>query len=166
MVRLALGSIPSKLGRPQPKNGTLEVRGGDKIQVTYTDEHTAEKKLKVPVTREVLLVVTAMTAITDGAFSETVNGVVLGKSVNVRITDADKDLTDAAEKLTAIVEVYRLKTESEVELELAAKLKEAGAPVATPATDPVKKPAEVIPASEPEIDKGKLVDKVEVVLSE
>src|SRR5436190_8319527 len=125
-VRLVLGSIPSKLGRPQPKNGTLEVRGGDKILVTYTDEHTAEKKLKVPVSREVLVVGTAMTAVTDGALSETLNGVVLGKSVNVRITDADKDVSDAADKLAAVVEVYRPKTESEIELELAAKLKEAG----------------------------------------
>jgi tetratricopeptide (TPR) repeat protein len=165
-VRLVLGSIPSKLGQPQPKNGTLEVRGGDKIQVTYTDEHTAEKKLKVPVTKEVQVVGTAMTSITDGAFSETVNGVVLGKAVNVRITDADKDLTDDADKLTAMVEVYRLKTESEVELELAAKLKEAGIPPASPATDPAKKPAEALPAAEPEIDKWKLVDKVEVVLTE
>lgn len=165
-VRLVLGSIPSKLGRPQANNGILEVRGGDKIQVTYTDEHTAEKKLKVPVTREVQVVGTAMTAITDGAFSETVNGVVLGKAVNVRISDADKDLSDAADKLTAVVEVYRLKTESEVELELAAKLKEAGAPATAPAADPAKKPAEVLPAAEPEIDKWKLVDKVEVVLTE
>ncbi|MCE9526669.1 MAG: tetratricopeptide repeat protein, partial [Planctomycetales bacterium] len=165
-VRLVLGSIPSKLGRPQPKNGTLEVRGGDKILVTYTDEHTAEKKLKVPVTREVLVVGTAMTAITDGAFSETVNGVVLGKSVNVRITDADKDLTDAADKLTAVVEVYRPKTDSEIELELAAKVKEAGTPAATPAIDPAKKPPETLPAAEAEIDKWKLVDKVEIVLNE
>jgi len=165
-VRLVLGSIPSKLGRPQPKNGTLEVRGGDKILVTYTDEHTAEKKLKVPVTREVLVVGTAMNAITDGAFSETVNGVVLGKSVNVRITDADKDLTDAADKLTAVVEVYRPKTDSEIELELAAKVKEAGAPAATPAADPAKKPGEALPAAEAEVDKWKLVDKVEIVLNE
>ena len=167
-VRLVLGSIPSKLGRPQPKNGILEVRGGDKILVTYTDEHTAEKKLKVPVNREVQVVGTAMTAITDGAFSETVNGVVLGKSVNVRITDADKDVSDAADKLTAVVEVYRPKTDSEIELELAAKLKEAGAPAAAPATapakDPTKKPAEGLPAAEAEIDKWKLIDKVEIDL--
>jgi tetratricopeptide (TPR) repeat protein len=165
-VRLVLGSIPSKLGRPQPKNGTLEVRGGDKILVTYTDEHTAEKKLKVPVNREVLVVGTAMTAVTDGAFSETVNGVVLGKSVNVRITDADKDVSDAADKLAAVVEVYRPKTESEIELELAAKLKEAGKPAAVPATDPAKKTAEGLPAAEAEIDKWKLIDKVEITLTE
>jgi len=165
-VRLVLGSIPSKLGRPQPKNGTLEVRGGDKILVTYTDEHTAEKKLKVPVNREVLVVGTAMTAVTDGAFSETVNGVVLGKSVNVRITDADKDVSDAADKLAAVVEVYRPKTESEIELELAAKLKDAGKPAAVPATDPAKKTAEGLPAAEAEIDKWKLIDKVEITLTE
>ncbi len=165
-VRLVLGSIPSKLGRPVPKNGILEVRGGDKILVTYTDEHTAEKKLKVPVTREVLVVGTAMTALTDGAFSETVNGVVLGKSVNVRITDADKDVSDAADKLAAVVEVYRPKTESEIELELAAKLKEAGTPAPVPATDPARKPTDGLPTAEAEIDKWKLVDKVEITLGE
>ena len=144
----------------------MEVRGGDKILVTYTDEHTAEKKLKVPVSREVLVVGTAMTALTDGAFSETVNGVVLGKSVNVRITDADKDVSDAADKLAAVVEVYRPKTESEIELELAAKLKEAGTPAVAPATDPAKKPNDGLPTAEAEIDKWKLVDKVEITLAE
>lgn len=161
-VRLVLGSIPSRLGKPVPKNGTLEVRGGDKIQVTYTDEHTAEKKLKVPVLREVLVVGTAMVALTDGAFSETVNGVVLGKTVNIRITDGDRDISDAADKLTAVVEVYRAKTESEIELELAAKLKQAGAvPV-----DPAKQPLDGLPAAESEIDKWKLLDKVEITASE
>ncbi|MGI8982865.1 MAG: tetratricopeptide repeat protein [Pirellulaceae bacterium] len=165
-VRLVLGSLPSKLGRPIAKNGTLEVRGGDKILVTYTDEHTAEKKLKVPVNREVLVVGTAMAALTDGAYSETVNGVVLGKSVNVRIADADKDVSDAADNLTALVEVYRSKTESEIELELAAKLKEAGAPPKAPADGDAKKLTEGLPAAEAEIDKWKLVDKVEITLSE
>ena len=165
-VRLVLGSVNSKLGRPQPKNGILEVRGGDKILVTYTDEHTAEKKLKVPVQREVLVVGTAMAALTDGAFSETVNGVVLGKSVNVRIADADKDVSDAADNLTALVEVYRSKTESEIELELAARLKEAGAPAKVPADGDAKKLTEGLPAAEAEIDKWKLVDKVEITLTE
>jgi tetratricopeptide (TPR) repeat protein len=169
-VRLVLGSIPSKLGRPSKNNGTLEVRGGDKILVTYTDEHTAEKKLKVPVNREVLVVGTAMAALTDGAFSETVNGVVLGKSVNVRIADADKDVSDAADTLAAVVEVYRPKTESEIELELAAKLKEAGGPAAAPAapaaTEAAKNLVEGLPAAEAEIDKWKLVDKAEITLSE
>jgi len=165
-VRLVLGSIPSKLGRSVPKNGTLEVRGGDKILVTYTDEHTAEKKLKVPVNREVLVVGTAMAALTDGAFSETVNGVVLGKSVNVRISDADKDASDAADTLAAVVEVYRAKTESEIELELAAKLKDAGAPAKAPTDGDPKKLTEGLPAAEVEIDKWKLVDKVEVTLRE
>ena len=45
-VRLVLGSLPSKLGRPIQKNGTLEVRGGDKILVTYTDEHPAESRAR------------------------------------------------------------------------------------------------------------------------
>ena len=35
-VRLVFGSIPTRLGKPVPNSGTLEIHGGDKIQVKYT----------------------------------------------------------------------------------------------------------------------------------
>jgi TolA-binding protein len=154
-VRLVLGSIPTRLGKPQKQSGQLDVRGGDKINVTYTDEHTADKKLKVPVLREVTVVGTANVAVTDGAFAETVNGVVLGKTVNVRINDADRDISDGADTIKAVVEVYRQKTDEEVEAELTAlKTK----PVAPAAGDEV--PTEV------ELDRFKLIDKLELTLTE
>jgi TolA-binding protein len=154
-VRLVLGSIPTRLGKPQKQSGQLDVRGGDKINVTYTDEHTADKKLKVPVLREVTVVGTANAAVTDGAFAETVNGVVLGKTVNVRINDADRDVSDGADTIKAVVEVYRQKTDEEVEAELAAlKTK----PVAPAAGDEV--PTEI------ELDRFKLIDKLELTLTE
>jgi TolA-binding protein len=170
-VRLVLGSLISKLGRPVPNNGSLEVKGGDKVEVRYTDEHTAEKKLKVPVLKEVTVVGNAMAAITDGAFAETVNGVVLGKTANLRVNDPDRDTSDAADTIQAIAEVYRLKTDEELEAEAIARAKDAPATPAAPPppanpNDPNAKPAEEIVPEEPEVERWKLIDRVEITLTE
>ena len=119
-VRLVLGSLPTSLGKPTKGNGLLEVRGGDKVEVTYVDEHTADKTLNKSVDREVQVVGNAIVAITDGAFQETLRGVVLGKSINVRVTDPDRDTSDAADQIAATIEVHRLKTDQELEAEASA----------------------------------------------
>lgn len=152
-VRLVLGSIPTQLGKAQPGNGTLEVRGGDKVEVTYVDEHTADKTLNKSVDRGVQVVGNALVAVTDGAFSETLRGVVLGKTVNLRVTDADRDISDDADKIVAAVEIYRQKTDQELEAEAAAALTK-GQDVATDE------------AGQPKLDKFKLIDRVEVTLVE
>lgn len=165
-VRMVFGSVPSRLGKANPSNGTLEVRGGDTIKVTYTDEHTADKQLKVPVLKDVTVVGSALTSITDGAFSETVNGVVLGKNVNLRVIDADYDTTDGADQLAAEVHVYRLKIEEELEAEAIARAKDAPA-AAPPAADPAAKPQDAPEEiTEPEIERWKLIDTVKVTLTE
>lgn len=152
-VRLVLGSLPTQLGRPQPGNGTLDVRGGDKVDVTYVDEHTADKTLNKSVDREVQVVGNALVAVTDGAFLETLRGVVLGKSVNIRITDADRDTTDAADQIVAAVEVYRLKTDQELEAEATA----AAAKGASVETDE---------AGQPKLERFRRIDRLEVTLRE
>ena len=163
-VRLVVGSVPTRLGSPAPNNGTLEIHGGDKVQVKYTDEHTADKKLNASVLKEVTVVGTAMASITDGAFSETVNGAVLGKGVNLRIIDADGDVSANADRIAAVVQLYRLKTDEELEAEAIARTKQ---PVAAEPPAANKKPGD--PASAdvvPEIDRWKLVDSVKVTLTE
>ena len=42
---------------------------------------------------------------------------VLGKQMHVQVVDADLDLTADAESLTATLEVYRAKTDAEIEAE-------------------------------------------------
>jgi TolA-binding protein len=155
-VRLAIGSVPTRLGKPASGNGTLEVHGGDKIQVTYTDEHTADKKVNVKVLKDVTVVGTALVAVTDGAFSETVNGAVLGKGVNLRIIDADGDKSDGADQIAAMVQVYRLKTDEELEADAIALAKQPaeGAPAATGT------------AGVAEVDPWKLIDSVKIQLTE
>jgi len=156
-VRLVLGSLPTRLGPPQAGNGYLEVKGGDRVKVTYVDQHTAEKELDRPVLREVEVVGNAYVQITDGAFREALRGVVLGKNVNLQISDADGDVSGKADSIRAAVEVYRLKTEAELEAEAAKAAAEA---------DDSAVEFDDEESGQPQIDPFKRVDRVEVVLNE
>ena len=160
-VRLVLGSIPSRLGKAAPNNGNLEITGNDKVTVTYVDQHTAEKEVDRKILKEVVVVGGAHVEITDGAFNETVQGVVLDKNINIQVSDADRDLSDAADELTAAIEVYRQKTDEEIDAEVA----KAAAAADAGASETVNEdsPEEL---EEPKIDPLVLVDRVEVKLTE
>ncbi|MCA9175309.1 MAG: tetratricopeptide repeat protein [Planctomycetales bacterium] len=153
-VRLVLGSLSTRLGSPVPGNGVLEVRGGDQVEVTYTDQHTAEKQLDRAVLKQIAVVGNGHVQITDGAFRESLRGVVLGKNVNLQISDADGDTTDQADGIAAVVEVHRLKSVEELEAEsaaLAAKRDAAGGDESE---------------GEIEVEPYKRVDQVRVQLTE
>jgi TolA-binding protein len=152
-VRVVLGSIVTKLGKPTKNNGVLEVRGDDKVKVVYTDQHTADKKFDRPVDHSITVVGNGVVAITDGAFSETLNGVVLGKSVNIQISDADRDLTDKSDSIQAITAVYRRKTDAEIEEERAKLIAEG-------------KTTELEEDGSPKVERYKKVDSVTVNLAE
>jgi len=171
-VRIALGSIPTRLGRPIKGNGRLEVKGDDTVKVTYTDAHTADKKTDQPVLNTVAVVGDGVAAITDGAFEETLNGAVLGKAINLQISDPDRDLTDGSDKIAAIIEVYRRKTDEEIETELLKKATEADSDATK--TDAATKAAANVGATgdaesddeREEIDRFKKIDEVKVTLVE
>jgi len=152
-VRIALGSILTKLGKPQSGNGTLELKGDDNVEVSYIDEQTADKQFNRKLLHKVTVVGNGLLSINDGAFKETLRGVVLGKTVNVQIIDADRDLTDAADTIQAVVEVVRPKTDEEIENEIIAAKKDGK----TVVTDD---------DGEPKIERFKKVDKVAVTLTE
>lgn len=153
-VRLVLGSIPTRLGRPKPNNGTIEVKGGDTIKVTYVDGHTSDKQLNHPVMYDVIVVGNAIVAVTDGAFNETLRGVVLDKTVNIRVNDPDRDVSDAADKVTAIVEVHRPKTDEEIEAEI------------TSGKGDATKALTLSESEKANIERFRLVDSVKVTLVE
>jgi tetratricopeptide (TPR) repeat protein len=158
-VRIVLGSIPTRLGTPKPGNDTLEVKGDDTVKVTYLDRHTADRKFDQEVTYDVIVVGDGIVSITDGAFSEPLGGVVLGKSVNVQISDPDRDLSPEADSIQAVVEVLRRKTDEELEAE-AAEAAQA------PPDNKTVESALVDDDGELKIDKFKIVDRVEVTLIE
>lgn len=154
-VRVVLGSIPTLLGRPAAGNKRLEIRGGDKIEVTYIDSHTAKREFDQQRISTVEVVGSAETQITDGSFQDTLAGVVIGKQANLQIKEADADRTDAADSLKAIAEIWREKTQEELDVELAALAAKGQLP--DPSLEGEQKPL---------VDKYKKIDQTEVVLAE
>ena len=169
-VRVVLGSVMTRLGVPQAGNGLLEVKGGDKIQVLYTDSHTADKKVNLEVISEVIVVGDGIVQIKDGAYRESLNGVVLGKTVNVEINDADRDVSEKADALKATVAIYRRKTEEEIEDEMAAQIAKEGVPGETKkdAKPAVESAVDDLPllAEEKKIDPFKRIEAFEITLTE
>lgn len=165
-VRVVLGNCPTKLGKPNPNNGVLEVKGDDKVNVTYTDQHTADKKFDQGVLMTVSVVGNAVVSVMDGAFAEKLDGVVLGKEMNVQVADADRDVTSDADKIMAVAAVYRQKSEEEINDER----------VAIEAAKAGENPEGVKPATsdgvtfnedgEIKIEQYKLIDRVEFELTE
>ena len=148
-VRLVVGSLPTGLGRPNPEDGRLDTRGGDTITLSYQDIHTAEGAKEKVVTKAVPVVGTAGAAVMDGAFNETLQGVVLGRGINVQVTDADFDKSDNADVLKATVEVYREKTPEEIAVE----------------SEPDGATLDGKPAANP-LDRFNKLDQVDVILTE
>jgi len=154
-VRVVVGSIPTALGKAKANNGRLELRGGDAVTISYRDIHTAAGAKEQLVAKKVPVVGTATAAIMDGAYGETLQGVVLGRGINVQVVDADFDLTDGADVVKATVEVYREKSPEELAAEAGPATGTPAAPAGTPAkTDPNK------------LDRFKKIDKVDVILTE
>ena len=151
-VRIVLGSIVTRLGVPRPGNGFLEVKGDDQVDVTYTDAHTAAKEFNRKRLHNVLVVGDGVVSITDGAFAETLQGVVMGKSINIQTHDPDRDITDQADQITATAELHRLKSDEEIELEIA-KLIEKGE-------------VEIKEGETPKVDRYRKIDQVAITLTE
>ncbi|MEC9093558.1 MAG: tetratricopeptide repeat protein, partial [Planctomycetota bacterium] len=95
-------------------------------------------------------------------------GVVLGKTVNLEIVDADRDLTENADTLQATVSIYRRKTDEEIETEKAEHIAKEGIPgEAIKATD--KATLDAISRFEDEdtkIDPYKRIETLRVKLTE
>ena len=121
-ARIALGRIPTRLDKAVPNNGTLEVRGGDKITVTYIDAHTAEKSFDEKRLKEVIVVGNGVARITDGSYFRDLPAAVLGKSLHLQVTDADHDTTEGADMIEATIQIFRRKTADEIDDELAKRV--------------------------------------------
>ena len=159
-VRVVLGSMPTALGRPVPGNGVIEIRGGDSIEVIYVDSHTADRKFDQQRIRQVSVVGTALVSITDGSFERSIEGVVIGKQANLQITDADFDRSDRADQVAATAEIWRRKTDEEIEIELADLAAEAAA------GERELTPEELAGDEDPKVDRFRKIDEAPVTLTE
>ena len=166
-VRIVLGSIPTKLGVPVPGNGVLEVKGGDTVDILYTDAHTADKTINVEVLSTVTVVGDGIVQIKDGAFVETIKGVVLGKTVNVEVVDADRDISAGADQVQATVSIYRRKTDEEIETETADLIAKQEIPTDDEAAKALVDVEDLAMFDEEEkIDRFKLIEQFPVTLTE
>ena len=164
-VRMALGSLPTTLGEPAAANGQLEVRGGDKIDVLYIDQHTADKKFDQQRLNQVGVVGNGLAQIMDGSFNETLGGVVLGKGANLQVTDADFDRSSQPDSLVATAEIWRRKTLEEIEDEKASRAAAAaGGDGAAAVPEPA--PEDADQASDDTIELYRRIDQIEVRLTE
>lgn len=118
-ARIVMGRIPTQLNQASPNNGTLEVRGGDRITVTYIDAQTAEKDTDKKRLKEVIVVGNGVARITDGSYLRDLPAAVLGKQLHLQVTDADHDTTDGPDQVEATIQVFRRKTPDEIDEELA-----------------------------------------------
>ncbi len=167
-VRIVLGSLPTGLGVPKAGNGILEVKGGDTVQVLYKDSHTKDKQVDVEVISEVIVVGDGVVQFKDGAFHESLNGVVLGKTANIEIVDADRDVTENADSIQATISIYRRKTDEEIETEQAELIAKQGVPEEG-ADTPDNSPLDDIPLfddEEQKVDPFKLIETLQITLAE
>ena len=118
-ARIVMGRILTRLDQVKPNNGILEVRGGDRVTVTYIDAHTAEKTLNEERLKEVMVVGNGVARITDGSYLRDLPAAVLGKNLHLQVTDADHDTTDGPDNLEATLQLFRRKTPDEIDAELA-----------------------------------------------
>ncbi len=151
-VKVILGSLPTALGVATPGNGTLEVLGQDQVEVYYVDAQTADKKFDQQRLYTVDVVGSAIVKIKDGSYGDTLAGVVIGKNAYLEVTDPDFDRSDQADQLKAIAEIWREKSQAEIDEEIAA---------AVAARDPLASRLE-----EPKIERYRKIDEYQTTLVE
>ena len=163
--RIVLGSLPTRLGKVAKGNGFLEVGGGDVVDVTYVDKHTASREFGKKRLKQVQVVGQGKASIMDGSYRDTLRGVVLGKIVNLQVDDPDGDVSDDSDSLSAVLEVRRRKSAEELDEEIATLV--ASGAIAAP--EEGKDPLSLLALDSedgPKIDKFKTVDTIVVKLEE
>jgi len=110
-----IGSIQTKSGKAQAKDGTLQTVGNEKVSVTYLDKNTLEGKTDKKLIAKVEMVSTASVGFTDGAYKEFVEGVFAGQKFFITVKDFDRNISDKKDKFTVKVAVrYKVKKEEDL----------------------------------------------------
>ena len=114
----SLGSVATALGKAKPGDGTLQVIGGDTISTSYIDGNTLDGEKNVSRSRDVRVVGTGAVAFTRGDFESIADAAFPGQPVFVTVSDADLDVSDAADPATIRV-IARFKEEEDAQESLA-----------------------------------------------
>jgi TolA-binding protein len=91
-------AIPTQLGTAKPSDGVLQLHGSDAVLLTYKVRYVggaaADKTTTMPIASSARLVV-------RDSQGEEVRGVVVSDTMTVEIDDADRDLSDNKDTITA-----------------------------------------------------------------
>lgn len=120
-----VGSILTDPGQAQPRDGILQIVGGDRITVRYLDDNTQEGQKDVPREKTVDVVSTGGLTFTLGTFESLSPAAYLGQPLFLRLWDLDRDAS--AERDTVTVRIASLYKAEEDALEEA----EPGEPAVT-----------------------------------
>ena len=105
-----IGSISTEVGTPRPDDGVLQVRGGDTINVRYTDANTADGSANVSRDTKAQVVSTGVSSFTLGDYESTAAAAFIDQNLFLSLFDTDLDLSDGAES-AAVRLVSRYKEE-------------------------------------------------------
>ncbi|MFO7870464.1 MAG: tetratricopeptide repeat protein [Kiritimatiellia bacterium] len=144
-----LGSIPTKTARAVKNDGTLQITGGDEIEISYYDDNTREGKKDVLKKKKVEVVSSGHLTFTLGTFDSKATAAFLGQPLFVRLRDVDLDVSPGAD-------TARIKVLSRYER----KETEEGGSLRT-AVD-----VEKLMAEESEEDKFETREEIQLVLTE
>lgn len=103
----ALASVPTTSSPSKPEDGVLTVQGGEVVSVVYVDEASADGSKDVALTAPVKIVSSAVLAVMDGAYRQTVKGVFAGNPAFLRLRDLDLDVSPNPDKVKVAVTSYR-----------------------------------------------------------
>ncbi len=103
----ALASVPTSVTAGQPGDGVLTVQGGENVTVTYVDAANAAGERNVKLTAPVRIVSSAVLAVMDGAYRQSVKGVFAGNPAFLRLRDLDLDTSANKDSVTVAVKSYR-----------------------------------------------------------
>ncbi len=104
-----IGSIPTAPGEPKAGDGTLQIKGGDVVTVTYLDTHTSSGKTDQKIIAKVALVSTASIGFTNGSYEEYCSGILADQDIFMRVRDLDRDITPGKDKVQVTVKsIYKV----------------------------------------------------------
>lgn len=94
-----VGSIVTIPGEPKSGNNRLEIAGGEKVTVEYSDQNTQAGKANVNRISTIEIVSTASAGFTDGAYREHTRGIFGNAPCFIRVKDIDRDLTAGRDQI-------------------------------------------------------------------
>ncbi len=113
-----IGSIQTIQGDPQVGDGLLQITGGERVTVRYTDENTEDGRINEARSAEVRMVSSASVGFTDGAYESYATGIFADDPAFIRVKDLDRDISNTRDTLTVRVH-SQYKAEREEPLERA-----------------------------------------------